>query len=567
MKTFLLGALAAVLVFPPGFAYAEEVDLAVVHRIKQEAFHHSRVMDYMNLIADENGPRMTGSPGYIQAAEKAVEAFREAGIQDAGLEAWGAFGRGWDWTRVSVQMKKPQQTTLAAYPADYSPATGQPVSGEVVFAPVWALESDASENGDLVKLAERIEAWKAEYAGKLQGKIVMLDHPRKFKLPEEPETFRLSDEDLESMGHSGYNGLLDPGPVPDLEWPLTAYPLDKDEASRIWEVMPLEFAADRWELETRIKSRIGAYLREQGVVAVLVTGWAKGAGVIMKSDYGSYLEDSPMPPPSVVLMPEAYNRIHRLLERDIPVELEVDVEAAFYPEAQGVNVIAEIPGSAKSGQIVMLGAHLDSWHGATGATDNAAGSAVVMEAMRILKSLDRPMRRTVRAALWDGEEQCLCGSRAYVAEHFADPLDMKPKPEHAKLSAYFNLDNGGGKIRGVYLQQNDMARPIFETWLAPFSDLGVSTVTIINTTGTDHLSFNAVGLPGFNFVQDPLDYKLNTHHSNVDDVGHIIPGDLMQAAAVMATSVYLAATREELMPRKPLPPPLPAKNELPEILQ
>jgi hypothetical protein len=567
MKLYIPGVIFTLFLLTPGLGFAEEVDLDVVHRIKQEAFYHSRVMDYMSLIADQNGPRMSGSPGYQRAAEKAVEAFRAAGITDAGLEVWGTFGRGWDWKRVAVQMKKPQETTLSAYPADFSPATGQPVTGEVVFAPVWEQESDVPENRDLEKLAVQIEAWKNKYRGQLQGKIVMLDHPKKFALPEKPETFRFSAEDLADFGHSGYNGPVDPGPVPALEWPLVAYPVDKDEASRIWEVMPLEYAADRWQLDLKINGRVAAFLKEEGVAAVLVTGWARGAGVIMRSDYGSYIDGDPIPPPSVALMPEQYNRIHRMLERDIGVELEVDVEASFYPEAEGINVIAEIPGSARGGELVMLGAHFDSWHGATGATDNAAGSAVVMEAMRILKALDLPMRRSVRAALWDGEEQCLCGSRAYVANHFADPLDMKLKPEHEKLSAYFNLDNGGGRIRGVYLQQNDMARPIFDAWLKPFADLGVSTVTIINTTGTDHLSFNAVGLPGFNFVQDPLDYDLNTHHSNVDDVGHIIPGDLMQAAAVMATSVYFAATREEMMPRKPLPAALPPKNELPDILK
>lgn len=567
MKNPVFSIIPAFFLLIPGYGLAEEVDLEVVHRIKQEAFYHSKVMDYMSLLADANGPRMSGSPGYYRAAENAVEAFREAGITEAGLEVWGTFGRGWDWSRVAVQMKKPQVTTLSAYPADFSPSTGQPVTGEVVFAPVWEQRSDAPENGDLEKLAEQIETWKNKYRGQLQGKIVMLSHPRKFELPEEPETFRLSDEDLGKFGHSGYDGQIDPGPVPVLEWPLTAYPVDKDEASRIWEVMPLEFAADRWLLDLKVKGRIAAFLKEEGAAAVLITGWARGAGVIMSSDYGSYIEDHPVPPPTVALMPEQYNRIHRLLEREVPVELEVDVEASFYPEAEGTNVIAEIPGSARGGEVVMLGAHLDSWHGATGATDNAAGSAVVMEAMRILKALNLPMQRSVRAALWDGEEQCLCGSRAYVAEHFADPVAMNLKPGYEKLSAYFNMDNGGGKIRGVYLQQNDMARPIFNAWLEPFEDLGVSAVTIINTTGTDHLSFNAVGLPGFNFVQDPLDYALNTHHSNVDDVGHIIPGDLMQAAAVMAASVYHAATREEMMPRKPLPAALPAKNELPEILQ
>lgn len=271
MKAILCSFACSVLVLAPRFIHAEEVDLEVVHRIKQEAFHNSRVMDYMNLIADENGPRMSGSPGYRRAAENAVKAFKAAGIKNAALEVWGTFGRGWDWTRVAVQMKKPQETTLTAYPADFSPATGQPVSGEVVFAPVWALESDAPENRDLVKLALQIEAWKEKYRGRLQGKIVMLDHPLKFKLPEEPETFRFSDEDLANFGHSGYNGPIDPGPIPELEWPLTAYPVDKGEASRVWEIMPLEYAADRWDLEYRINSRIGAFLVQEGALAVLVT--------------------------------------------------------------------------------------------------------------------------------------------------------------------------------------------------------------------------------------------------------------------------------------------------------
>ena len=215
----------------------------------------------------------------------------------------------------------------------------------------------------------------------------------------------------------------------------------------------------------------------------------------------------------------------------------------------------------------MLGAHLDSWHGATGATDNAAGVAVVMEAMRILKALDLPMKRTVRAALWSGEEQGIIGSRRYVQKHFGDPVTMQLKPDHGNLSVYFNLDNGGGRIRGIYLQENDMARPLFEAWLAPFADMNVKGPTIINTGGTDHLSFDAVGIPGFGFVQDPLNYMSDTHHSNVDDVGHIAPGDLMQAAAVMAATVYHAATSAEAVPRKPLPQPLPPKRPLPAILR
>ncbi len=559
--------LSFILLITPGFVSAEDVDLEVIHRIKQEAFQHSKIMDYLHLIADENGPRMSGSPGYRRAAAKVITAYREAGIDNAELESWGIFGRGWDWSRVSVQMKQPQLTTLNAFPADFSAATTAPATGEVIFAPIWELESDASGNGDLEKLALQIEVWKDKYRGQFRGKVVMMDHPVQFKLPEKLPIFRLSDEDLANMGHTEYNGKIDPGPVPQLEWPLTAYPIDKEESSRIWDVMPLEFAADRWKLEVKVNNRISAFLVEEGAVAVLKRGTAKGAAVIMHSDYGSIYTDDPVPPPSVVLMSEQYNRIHRLVKREVPVELEIEVEANFYPDVEGLNIIAEIPGAARGNEVVMLGAHFDSWHGATGATDNASGSVVVMEAMRILKTLGLPMRRTVRAALWDGEEQCLCGSRAYVKNHFADPVSMQLKPAHEKLSVYFNLDNGGGKIRGVYLQQNDMARPIFQAWLEPFSDLGVSTVTIINTKGTDHLSFNAVGLPGFNFVQDPLDYSLNTHHSNVDDVGHLVPGDLMQAAAVMAASVYHAATRDQSMPRKQLPSALPPKNQLPDILR
>jgi len=541
---------------------AEEVDLDVVHRIKDQAFNHSKVMDYMHVLADENGPRVSGSPGYRQAAEKAVAKFKEAGIGKANLEPWGVFGRGWSWSRIAVQMKSPRVTTLTAFPADWSAATDGAVSGEVIFAPLWEPGTKPVVS-DFEKTAWQIEAYKEKYRGKISGKIVMIDAPVLFKLPEEPYPYRLDDELTAEV-----NQANEPGVKPPLEWPLIKSPLDDDERARVFDGIPLEVSADRWMLSLILRNRLAEFWVEEGVAAILKTTWAKPSAVIMQSDFGSYRDGDPIPPATAVLMPEHYNRIHRLLERDVVVELEVDVDAEFYgPGIEGINVIAEIPGSGRRNEVVMLGAHLDSWHGATGATDNAAGSAVVMEVMRILKALDLEMTRDVRAALWDGEEQGLFGSRAYVVNHFAEPVSMKLRHDHSKLSVYFNLDNGGGKIRGVYLQENDMARPILSAWLAPFSDMGVSAVTIINTSGTDHLSFDAVGLPGFNFVQDPLDYSLNTHHSNVDDVGHIVPGDLMQAAAVMATAVYHAATREKMMPRKPLPVPLPPKNELPAILQ
>ncbi|MFT5209510.1 MAG: carboxypeptidase Q [Flavobacterium sp.] len=548
-------------------AKADYIDLEVVHKIKNQAFHHSKVMDYMHLLADENGPRVSGSPGYMRAAEIAVNAFEEAGISHAKLEPWGTFGRGWSWTRIAVQMKQPVATTLTAFPADWTAATDKPVSGEVIFAPLWD-KGDAPQVSDLEKTAIQIEAYKQKYRGKLGGKIVMIDHPVKFELPEESVKYRLDDEALDELSKAN-----EPGIKPPLEWPLIKLPIDADERARVWDGIPLEVSADRWLMELKLGNRLAEFWLEEGVTAILKTTWASPSAVIMQSDFGSFRDGDPIPPATAVLMPEHYNRIHRLLERDVLVEVEVDIDAEFYgPNVDGVNVIAELPGTGRGSSdqnngVVMLGAHLDSWHGATGATDNAAGSAVVMEAMRILKSLGLEMKRDVRAALWDGEEQGLFGSRGYVAKNFAEPITMTIKPDHAKLSAYFNLDNGGGKIRGVYLQGNDMARPILSAWMAPFADLGVATTTIVNTDGTDHLAFEAVGLPGFNFIQDPLDSNLNTHHSNVDHVGHIIPGDLMQAAAVMAAFVYQAATRDEMMPRKPLPEPLPEKNTLPKILQ
>jgi carboxypeptidase Q len=250
----------------------------------------------------------------------------------------------------------------------------------------------------------------------------------------------------------------------------------------------------------------------------------------------------------------------RLVERKIPVTVELDLQARFHDDSpDGVNVVAEIPGGRKKDEVVMLGAHLDSWHAGTGATDNAAGCAVVLEAFRILKALGVPMDRTVRLALWSGEEQALYGSRGYVKEHFGDAVSMALKPEHAKLAAYFNVDNGTGRIRGVYLQGNDMVRPIFESWLAPFHDLGAATLTIRNTGGTDHESFDSVGLPGFQFIQDPLDYGSRTHHSSLDVYDHVQPADMMQASAVLASFVYHAATRPEMLPRKPMPRPLPPR--------
>ena len=313
----------------------------------------------------------------------------------------------------------------------------------------------------------------------------------------------------------------------------------------------------------RFREKLNQFLLDEGVLATLVSGTVGDGGTVFGTAVGSEDPKKAIPPTSVALTPEHYNRLVRLIDHKQPVTIELEVRAKVTEPADSFNVIGEIP--AKIGkadpEIVMIGGHLDSWTGGTGATDNAAGCAVALEVVRILNAIGAKMPRTVRLALWTGEEEGLLGSKAYVKKHFTDPEVMKPTAEHAKVSAYYNLDNGTGKIRGVYLQGNDMARPIFEPWLGAFKDLGVETVTIRNTSGTDHLSFDAVGIPGFQFIQDPVEYSTRTHHSNMDLYDRLQPGDLMQASAVMATMVYQTAVRTERIPRKDLPKPQPKRAE------
>jgi hypothetical protein len=554
-------ALLLVVLFMAVPAFPEDVDLVVVHRIKAEAFQNSKVMDHLFLLTDLNGSRLSGSPGLQRAAEAVADAMRGMEIESE-VEIAGKFGRSWSYSDIQVRMLSPVETPLSAVPMAWSRGTDGAARGPVVMAPLIENPEDAALN-DLEKLAQRIEAYKTEYAGKLAGRAVLIDMPRKFTMPEELAASRFDDEAL------GEVFMADPpGPLDPITWPAWKFPLDAELRNRSWEATPLEIKTEFWERELAINNRLYAFLAEEGVVAILKVDDRGDGGAIFNDYYGSYHPGSAVAPPTALLMPEQYNRLIRLVERDVPVELEVRVAATIHDENADLrNVVATIPGSRKRNEIVMLGGHLDSWHGAVGATDNASGSAVVMEAMRILKTLDLKMDRTVRMALWDGEEQNYYGSRAYVKGNFADPLTMRLLPDHARLSAYYNIDTGSGKIRGVYLQSNDMARPIFKAWFAPFVDMGVTTISIRNDFGTDHLPFDAVGLPGFSFIQDPLEYQTRTHHSDLDTVDHVVPGDLMQAAAVLATVVYHTANRPEMMPRKSLPGPLPEKQEVPEILQ
>jgi Zn-dependent M28 family amino/carboxypeptidase len=334
------------------------------------------------------------------------------------------------------------------------------------------------------------------------------------------------------------------------------------------ELIPEELQEEFSHRRMDIMDRLIKFLNTEKVVAVLMTSVDGNGGAIFAENFGSFKSSAPIPPPAVQLMPEHYNRVLRLVNYGTAVTVSVDVVAS-YPEthAQGMNVIAELPGSSKRREVVMMGAHLDSWHTGTGATDNATGCAVVMEAMRILKVLDLKLDRTVRLGLWDGEEQGHLGSRAYVRQQLGDPVSMKLKPEHDRFSVYYNIDTGSGKTRGVLAQGNDMMKPILAALMEPFAENGIETIVPRNDWGTDHQAFDAVGLPAFDFLQDNLDYWSHTHHSNLDTVDHVMEQDLRTSAAFMAALIYQAATRKDLMPREELPRPLPKPGPLPKILQ
>jgi len=541
---------------------ADEVDLSVVNRIKDQAFNHSQVMDYVHYLADENGPRLAASPSYQRAAHWAVETLQKDGIESVRIEAFGDFGRSWEWSGISVHMVKPQATTLNAVPLAWSAGTEGTITAPVVYAPLWEDPNDPAQS-DLVLLAERIESYKKQYAARLGGKIVLLTGKRPFELPSEPQTQRWSADDLEKM-----ESARDPQITDLYEWPLLKMPVDTEERWLLNEVIPYEIQSDYDEREERLVNRLIEFLNEEKVAAVMMTNTKGDGGVIFATNFGSHHAVAPIPPPAVQLMPEHYNRLVRLIQHEVPVALSVNIDASF-PDlnAQGMNVIADLPGGSKRREVVMMGAHLDSWHSGTGATDNAAGVAVVMEAMRILKALDLKFDRTVRLGLWDGEEAGHLGSRAYVNEHLGNARSMELRPQHETFSVYFNIDTGTGRTRGILTQANDMVKPVFLDWMQPFEELGISAVVPRNDWGTDHQAFDAVGLPSFDLLQDQLDYWSHTHHSNIDTVDHILPKDLMISAAFMASLVYQAATRDEMMPREPLPPPLPEPQPLPEILQ
>ena len=526
----------------------DDVDLVTVHKIKDEAFRNGKVMDHLFYLTDINGPRLSGSPQYRKAAEWSVNQLKEWGITNARLDSWGEFGRSWSLQRFSAHIIKPSYAPLLAFPLAWSPSTSGAVKGDVIYAPFLQPWEDWIKT-DPTRLREKVKEYESKYKGQLQGKIVLVDPPRELTPFTEAPFQRYSEKELSEMGDAP-----EPFVWPSFKWPILTFPEDEKKRDELMDSLPLAIEGELWEEQQRSIDQFNALLAREGVIAMLTASKRGIGGTLYAQEGSSWHSNAPLGPPMFALEPEQYTRMIRLIEKKTPVELELDLQVSM-PEkpVDGMNVIAEIPGGKKKDELVMIGAHLDSWHSATGATDNAAGCAVMLEVMRILKNLNLPLDRTVRLALWDGEEQALYGSRRYVEKNFADPVTMKPQPAHSKISGYFNLDNGTGKIRGVYLQGNDMMRPIFAKWFNPFEDLGVSTITIRYTSGTDHLSFDAVGIPGFQFIQDEAEYSKRTHHSNIDSYEHIQSADLMQASAVIASVVYHAANRDDLLPRKPMP--------------
>ncbi len=532
----------------------ETLDLNMYQRIRLEGLEHSHVMEFATALDDDIGPRLTGSENLQHANEWTRDQFTAMGCTNAHLEDWGEFGMGWQQLNTWVRMTSPDTAVFIAQAAPWSPATNGAISGSAIWM-------DIKDEKDLDK-----------YKGKLAGKVVLLGAMRDVPPVEKPLWVRLDDKELQKL----------------TEYPVK--PRDRDDFLLTY--------MKRLEL----RQKVGAFLASEHALAAITPSRdgrdGGGSGGTFFDDSGAgfgweaYKREHIDPIPVVVMAIENYGRVYRLLKANVPVTMQMEVDTKFTGDHQhGYDTIAEIPGTDPKlkDEVVMVGGHLDSWASGTGATDNGAGTVVAMEVMRILNTLQIKPRRTIRVGLWTGEEEGEYGSFGYVGQHFGQvPLSTTPdqlklpewvrkpagpvelKPESQKISAYFNLDNGSGKIRGIYLQGNAAIAPIFQQWIEPLKDLGVTTITLRNTGGTDHEAFDAIGIPGFQFIQDPLDYGSRSHHSNMDTYERLSPEDLAQAAVVEATFVYNAAMRDQMLPRKPLPHPeldeqlkAPLKNIMP----
>jgi carboxypeptidase Q len=483
---------------------SENVDLSMIYKIKQEGLKNSSIEDLAFWLTDFVGPRLTGSTGYIRGNEWAKKKMEEMGFQNVRIEAAKDFSRGgWDNLKTYAAMTVPYYANFASNPVAWTGSTNGLVKSEVVLL-------DIKTENDLDK-----------YNGKVSGKIVLIPSTSTYEVNFEPLASRMTDAQLKDISMSS----------PEQGVRRQTY----DRA-----VMMTQRA---------LRTKISEFLSNEGAALILNSS---GTFNVPGSDGSNYKSGDKEPMPSLNLPIEDHGRIERLLRHSVPVVMEVEIKNKFFNSPTVYNVIGEIPGTDKvlKNEVVLLGAHIDSWQGGTGAADNASGCIVMMEAMRILKSLDVAPRRTIRIALWGGEEEGLYGSSGYVEKYLVDPATREHKPDYDKFAGYFNMDNGSGKYRGIYLQENELERPIFEEWLKPFADMGCSTISIRNTGGTDHLSFDRVGLPGFQFIQDRLEYY-RTYHTTMDTYERLVMSDLKQNAVITASFVYNAAMRNTKLPGKP----------------
>jgi carboxypeptidase Q len=553
---------------PPSTASGTNDPIA---QIREEGLHHSQVMQTLSYLTDVIGPRLTGSPNLKRANQWARDTLSAWGLTNAHLEPWGPFGRGWSLKRFSIQVIDPQDIPLIGFPKAWSPGFKKPLTADVVYL-------DATNNAGL-----------EDFKGKLKGAIVLAGAVREIKPRFEPLANRLTDSNLLNMANAG-----PPSRSPARRNAPTPAPRPTSPSRREGRNNPSSTNAVRAAAAPAQRPstpggrqpffmRSLSFLAEEGAALIVSpspmgdggTYFVSAASVPAPESAGfsmsftrPWATNAPTIPAQIALATEDYNRLVRMIQHGERLKMAVDLQVKFHnDDSMAYNTLAEIPGTDLSKEIVMLGGHIDSWHAGTGATDNGAGVAAAMEAVRIIQALKLKPRRTIRIGLWSGEEQGLLGSRAYVDEHFGyytnttgsssnapssgSTRQLVRHREYERLSAYFNLDNGTGKIRGVYLQGNEALRPLFRRWLEPFADLEAATLTSSNTGGTDHLSFDAIGLPGFQFIQDPIDYSTRTHHSNQDNFDRIQADDMRQASVILAAFVYNAAMLDEKLTRKP----------------
>ncbi len=517
MKKILLSVLILIFSIPMTTFSQEAVDASVMQKIRSEGLTRSKVMDIAFNLTDKNGSRLTNSEGYMRAANYAKETLGAWGMENAVIDPWGEFGKGWDLQKMYLAMTAPYYKPLLAWPK------------------TWTAGTKGLKKGALLVIALKDSAALMAYKGQLKGKLIIIDQLDVYKQSFKADAVRYTEEELAKMATA----------TPQVGGRQTT---DTAQMRRMRE----QFTRGGAGSAMRVTNMLKAMAIEEGAIGMISTSTRNHDGTIFSQGGGAYKGKDPENFLDMALGIEDYNTLLRIAKSGTDVTMEADVKVKFQDkDLQGYNVIAEIPGTdpALKDEIVMIGAHLDSWQAGTGSTDNAAGSSVMMEVMRILKAIGVQPKRTIRIGLWSGEEQGLLGSRGYVKKTFMDQSG-KPNKAHEQFSAYYNIDNGTGKIRGIYLQGNAACANIFSDWFVPFNDLGAKTITISNTGGTDHQSFDGVGLPGFQFIQDPIEYNTRTHHSNMDVYDHLIEDDLKQMATIVAAFVYNSAQRAAKLPRK-----------------